>query len=154
VDALRWSEVAARLSSARYYWLHTTNPSGAPDASPVWGVVGDEVLYVYTGRSTVKGRNIAQDPRVVIHLESAANVVIVHGRLVDLGHPMEHPRLLRAFADKYDAPDEMPFLPSSDPAFDVLYAVAAERALVWSLPDTEASTRRWTAGSRSGEPLP
>jgi hypothetical protein len=144
--------VAGRLAGAHYYWLHTTNHTGAPDASPAWGVVRDEVAYFYTDRSTVKARNIVNDPRAVVHLESAAEVVIVHGRLVDLGHPMQHPRVIQAFAEKYDEPDEVPFLPSSDPVFDVLYAFAPDRALLWSLPDTEASTRRWTVSTGSDGP--
>jgi hypothetical protein len=144
-DPLAWSYVATRLAGPRHYWVHTTNPSGAPDASPVWGVVVDEVLYVYTTRRTVKARNLAGDERVVVHLESGADVVIVHGRAVDVGRPQEHPAVLAAFDRKYDHPDDLPFLPSADPVFDVLYAVAPQRALLWSLPDTEASTRRWSA---------
>ena len=46
---------------------------------PVWGVVTGETLYLYGERSTVKARNLAIDPRVVIHLESGADVLIVRG---------------------------------------------------------------------------
>jgi hypothetical protein len=147
-----WSEVAARLAGARHYWLHTTNPSGAPDASPVWGVVVDDALYFYTERSTVKARNLQVDPRVVVHLESGADVVIVHGRVLDLGRPAQHAALLVEFASKYDQPDEVPFLPSSDPSFDALYSLVPNRALLWSLPDTEASTRRWAADAGADQP--
>jgi hypothetical protein len=146
VATVEWSEVAGRLAAARHYWLHTTSPTGAPDASPVWGVVVDEVLYFYTARSTVKARNLRVDPRVVVHLENGADVVIVHGRVEDLGRPMPHRALVAAFGRKYDQPDEVPFLPSSDPTFDVLYSLVPARALLWLLPDTEASTRRWSAG--------
>ena len=44
---------------------------------------------------------------------------------------------------------KIPFLPSSDPAFDVLYSLEPGRALLWSLPDTEASTRRWRSPDRN-----
>jgi hypothetical protein len=111
----------------------------------VWGVVLDASLFCYTTRSTVKARNLARDPRVVVHLESGGDVVIVHGRFVDLGRPSDHPEVVRAFAAKYDKPDEVPFLPSSDPSFDALYRLEPSRALSWSLPDSEASTRRWSA---------
>lgn len=138
-----WADVAARLGASRIYWVHTTGPGGAPDASPVWGAVVGDVLYFYTFRASVKARNLARDSRVVVHLESGSDVTIVHGTAVDLGPPSDHPLIVQAFESKYDRPEEVPFLPSSDPAFDVLYSVEPRRALVWSLPDSEASTRRW-----------
>ena len=140
-----WIEVASRLADAKNYWLHTTGLRGAPYAAPVWGVMVEEVLYFYTERSTVKARNLEHDSRVVVHLESGADVVIVHGRLVDLGRPSDKPSIVEAFDEKYFQPYERPFVPSSNPAFDVLYSLEPARALMWSLPDTEASTRRWTS---------
>jgi hypothetical protein len=143
--ALTWAEIALRLAAPRLYWLHTTTSSGAPHAAPVWGAVVDERWYGYTTRRTAKARNLRQDPRVVIHLESGADVLIVSGALGDLGRPGGHPEVLAAFAAKYDQDWEQPFLPSRDPAFDVLYVLEPQRALLWTLPDSEASTRRWSA---------
>lgn len=140
-----WDEIRSRLASWRIYWLQTTNPDGAPHAIPVWGVVVGGALYVYSQRSTVKARNIRNDPRVTIHGESGADVVIVRGRLSDRGRPSESMSITEAFAEKYDHPDERPFLPSENPDFDVLYRFEPERALVWNLPDSEASMRRWSA---------
>lgn len=85
---MTWAEVAARLSAARSYWLGSTGPSGAPHAAPVWGVVTGETLHLYSERSTVKARNIAANPRVVVHLESAEDVLIVHGLAEDLRTPV------------------------------------------------------------------
>lgn len=62
-------------------------PLGSPHAAPVWGVVTDDVLYLYTERRTLKSRNLAADPRVVVHLEDAEDVVIVRGTAEDLGTP-------------------------------------------------------------------
>ena len=156
VDVVRveWREILVRFANVKNYWLHTTKPNGAPDATPVWAVTVADTCYFYTERSSVKARNLERDPRVVVHLESGADVVIVHGRMVDLGHPTHHPAVLRAFEQKYDQPEERPFLPSSDPAFDVLYSLAPRRALTWSLPDTEASTRRWTVAGREASGAP
>ncbi len=50
-----------------------------------------------------------------------------------------------AFDAKYDADWERSFLPRQDPAFDVLYVLVPERAITWTLPDSAASTRRWSA---------
>ena len=71
VNTVSWPEVAARLAAARSYWLSTTMPSGAPHVAPVWGVVISDVLYLYSERRTRKARNLAADPRLVVHLESA-----------------------------------------------------------------------------------
>ena len=94
-DTLSWAEVAARLAPARNYWLCTVMPSGAPHAAPVWGVVTGGTLYLYSERRTVKARNLAADPRVVVHLESGEDVLIVRGTAEDLGALASLPRWLR-----------------------------------------------------------
>jgi PPOX class probable F420-dependent enzyme len=140
---LTWSEVSGRLASARSYWLVTVSAGGAPHAAPVWGVVVEENLFVYTERSTVKAGNLAANPRVVVHLESAEDVVIVHGRAEDLGHPSETGDVVAALAAKYPDPGDAQYLPSEDPDFDVLYVIRPERALAWHLDGYATSQRRW-----------
>ena len=144
---LTWPEVADRLSPARIYWLHTTGPTGAPQVTAVWAVVAGDRVYLYSARSTVKARNLERDPRVAIHLESGSDVVIVYGVLTDLGTPGDWPAVVDAFATKYDEPDDQPYLPGADPAFDVVYVLEPHRALLWTLPDSEASLRRWVHAS-------
>ena len=143
-ETVPWSEVAERLAPARTYWLCTTTPSGAPHAAPVWGVVVDETLYLYSERSTVKARNLAADPRVVLHLESGEDVVIVRGSAEDLGTPAQAGHVVAALSAKYTDPEDRPFLPDADPAFDVIYAIRPRSAMLWRLADYEASQRRWT----------
>ena len=144
-EAVSWSEVAERLAPARTYWLCTTTPSGAPHAAPVWGVVVDEILHLYSERSTVKAINLAADPRIVLHLESGEDVVIVRGHAEDLGTPAEAGHVVTALSAKYTDPEDRPFLPDADPAFDVIYAIRPRSAMLWRLADYEASQRRWTA---------
>ena len=144
-DALSWPEVAARLAAARNYWLCTTTSSGAPHAVPVWGVVTGQVLYLYSERRTVKARNLAADPRVVVHLESGEDVVIVRGTAQDLGTPAQVPGVVAALSAKYASKDDRRYLPDADPDFDVTYAITPQSATVWRLADYEASQRRWTA---------
>lgn len=143
-SALSWPEVAARLASARTYWLGTTTPGGAPHAAPVWGAVVAGTLYLYSERRTRKARNLAADPRLVVHLESGDDVVIVHGTAEDLGHPAQVPDVLTALAVKYASPADQQYLPDADPGFDVLYAVRPQSAMTWRLPDYETSQRRWS----------
>ncbi len=100
-ELVTWTEVASRLSAARTYWMGTTARSGAPHAAPVWGVVMAETLYLYSERRTVKARNLAVNPQVVIHLESGEDVLIVNGSVQDLGHPSAAPEVVAALAAKY-----------------------------------------------------
>ena len=143
-DALTWSEVSALLAVPRNYWLSTTTPSGAPHAAPVWGVVIGRTLYVCSERRAVKARNLAADPRVVVHLESGDDVVIVRGTAEDLGVPAQVPSVVPAFAAKYAAPDDQQYLPGDDPG-EAVYAIRAQSAMVWHLADYEASQRRWSS---------
>ena len=141
---MTWAEVAGRLSAARTYWMGTTSRSGAPHAAPVWGVVARETLYLYSERSTVKAHNLAADPRVVIHLESGEDVLIVHGAAEDLGTPAEVPSVVEALSAKYTRPEDRQYLPDADPDFDVVYALRPRSALAWRLDDYAASQRRWS----------
>jgi hypothetical protein len=142
-DSLTWTEVAARLAPARNYWLCTTHPSGAPHAAPVWGVVTGQTLYLYSERRTVKARNIAADPRVVVHPDGGDDVVIVRGIAEDIGAPAQVPHVIAALAAKYTDDADRPYLPDADPSFDVVFAIRPESAMTWCLADYDASQRRW-----------
>ena len=72
---LDWSHAEERLKRARNYWIATTRPDGTPHAVPVWGVWVEGSLYFGTSRRSVKGRNLAHSPGLVVHLESADDVV-------------------------------------------------------------------------------
>lgn len=145
-ESMEWSDVAARLTASRSFWLVTASARAVPHASPVWGVVVDAHLYLYSERSTVKARDLAENPRAVVHLESAEDVLIVQGVLEDLGHPGDHDAVLAALREKYAAPADATYLPSADPAFDVLYRLRPRRAMAWRLDDWDDSQRRWSAG--------
>src|SRR5215831_4713551 len=140
-----WPEAAARLAASRNYWLGTTSPSGAPHAAPVWGVVTGETLFLYSERSTVKARNLAADPRIVVHLESGEDVLIVRGVAEDLGPPAVVPTVVAALAAKYTSPEDRQYLPDHDPDFDVVWAIRPRSAMAWRLDDYAASQRRWSA---------
>ena len=142
---MSWAEVSERLAAARTYWLDTTLPSGAPHAAPVWGVVTGGTLYLYTERSTVKARNLAANPRVVIHLESGEDVLIVRGTAEDLGPPAQVPAVVKALSAKYTRAEDRPYLPAADPDFDVVYAIRPRSAMAWRMSDYFASQRRWKA---------
>ncbi|HYH12591.1 MAG TPA: pyridoxamine 5'-phosphate oxidase family protein, partial [Thermomicrobiales bacterium] len=79
-----WGFVEERLQAARSYWLATTYPDGRPHVAPVWGLWLDGALW-FDGLPTTRwARNLAQNPSLCVHLESAEEVVILEGMVEDL----------------------------------------------------------------------
>ena len=78
-ELLPWSWAVEQLERSRNYWICTTRGDGRPHAAPVWAVWVDDALWFSTSPYSQKGRNLERDPRVVIHLESGDDVVIVEG---------------------------------------------------------------------------
>ncbi len=109
------------------------------------GAVTRGTLYLYSERSTVKARNLATDPRVVVHLESGEDVLIMRGTAEDLGAPSSAPPVIAALAVKYTGPEDRQYLPSVDPDFDVLYAIRPRSAMTWRLDNYAPSLRRWSS---------
>lgn len=140
-----WPEIAAVLAPSRNHWLITINPDGSPHVSPVWGTVQRDSFYFYTSRTSVKARNLARDDRSVIHLESADDVVIIHGRAEDRGEPQLSGDVMAALDAKYVQPGDADYLPSKDESYDVLFRFRPQKALLWQLADFEASQGRWTS---------
>ncbi|HSN73709.1 MAG TPA: pyridoxamine 5'-phosphate oxidase family protein, partial [Anaerolineae bacterium] len=73
---LPWSFASQRMAAARNYWIGSSRPDGRPHAAPVWGVWLDDVFYFGTVPGSVKARNLAANPALVVHLESGDEVVI------------------------------------------------------------------------------
>jgi hypothetical protein len=146
-ENVSWTHIASRLEPSRSYWLGTSNRDNSPHVAPVWGVVVDERLYIFTERTTVKSRNLGRDSRSVVHLEKSEDVVIVHGHFDDLGTPQVFPSVMETLARKYDRPEDAQYLPSADPSFDVLYRLRPQKALLWNLGDYDNSQQRWTGPS-------
>jgi hypothetical protein len=134
---LPWSWVEERLVAARNYWLATAGPSG-PHAAPVWGLWRDTVFAFGTDPSSRKGRNLARDPRVAMHLASGDEVVIVEGVV----EPLD-PSLLDEFADAYE--EKYAHRPPG------LYALRPHRAFAWREQDFPTSATQFDASSESGE---
>jgi PPOX class probable F420-dependent enzyme len=78
-NGIPWARVERRLRNSETYWLATTRPDGRPHSMPVYGLWQQRCFWFGTGRDSVKGRNLAANPRAVVHLESAGDVVIVEG---------------------------------------------------------------------------
>lgn len=143
---LPWSWAEERLDAARNYWIVTSSEAHGPAATPVWGAwVGGSVWFGSEPGSR-RVRNLAGDPRAVVHLESGDEVVIVHGRGASAVPPSgERAAIDAAFARKYvDPVSGRPFdLAAAVPADQPLFRVRAERVLCWLEDDFVDSRTRF-----------
>jgi len=146
--ALGWDEVAERFGAAPNWWVATSGPGG-PHSVPVWGVVVDGVLHFYGEPGAVRSRNLAADPRLVLHLESGSSVLIVHGS-VAIGPVARDVRAVcAAYAAKYMDPTDLDYLPDATGMEQaLLFTVTPTRAIAWDLGGADAmENRRWSASS-------
>src|SRR6266540_4147471 len=98
-----WSWAVERLEKAGNYWFSTTRPDGRPHAMPAWAVWLDGTLYFEGSPETRRGRNLAANPEIVVHLESGDEVVILEGRTHEASPPdrVLAERLVAGFTTKY-----------------------------------------------------
>ena len=135
---LPWSWALDQLRVARNYWVCTTSPGGAPHAAPVWGVVLAGTLYFSTDTRSAKGHNLLQSGRIVVHLESGDEVVILEGTVQRFDRTVDVNGLAEAYNEKYGF--DMSTLPSAE---SVWFAVRPSVALGWRESDFGASATRW-----------
>jgi PPOX class probable F420-dependent enzyme len=97
-------DIQERLEGELVAWMTTVNLAGQPQTSPVWFLVEDEVLVIYSLDGTPRTRNIRANPRVCLNLNSTPSggeVVIIEGtaEIVEDGRPAtEDPR----YVGKYE----------------------------------------------------
>jgi hypothetical protein len=138
---LDWAWVSAEMHKSRNYWISTTRPDGRPHASPVWGVVLDDVLYFASSKRSVKGRNLAHNSQVVAHLESGDDCVIVEGAVFPLDDEALLGRMATAYGKKY-----APFTPTPEELHggnNVAYGVAPKIVMAWKENDFPNTATRW-----------
>lgn len=76
---LPWAEALARVERATSYWVSTVDAKGRPQSRPIWGGVVNGTLYLEGSAETRWARNMAANPHISVHLESAREVVILEG---------------------------------------------------------------------------
>jgi hypothetical protein len=123
-EMLAWDEARERLTASR-------------NAAPVWGVWMNEALYFSTDPASVKGRNMAAVPDVVVHLESGDDVVIVEGRAERVSDQTTLERMLDAYEQKYAIRFDL-----ADPNFAV-YVVRPSTAYAWFEKSFPSTATRW-----------
>jgi hypothetical protein len=142
---LPWSWAEERLKAAHTYWVCTVTPNGHPHAMPLWGIWHEGTLYFSTSRSSRKGRNLAANPRVVIHIESGDEAVIVEEEAREANDGEALHGADAAYAAKYvDAETGESYRLNDGPPGAVVYAVQPRVAFGFRERDFPTSATRWT----------
>ena len=137
---LTWERVSQQMAQVRNYWLTTTRPDGRPHAMPVWGVWLDETFYFGTGRSSVKGRNLAHNPAVSVHLESGDDVVILEGVVEEVSDRL----LLRHIYDVYGQKYKLDMSANAEEGAEPTYALRPTTGFAWLEQDFPNTATRFT----------
>lgn len=77
---LPWSWAEERLVTSSAYWVGSVRPDGRPHSSPVWGVWFDSCFWFSCDQTSIKARNIANNPSVVVTNEDPWEQVVLEGR--------------------------------------------------------------------------
>ena len=131
-ELLPWQHARERLRAARNYWIATAHPDCRPHVTPVWGVWLDNRLYFDGSPETRRGRNIAANPAIVVHLENGEDVVIVEGAARQLTSPPRTltTRLSQGYKEKYASSGYAPEPDTWDQGG--LYEMQPRKALAWT----------------------
>ena len=97
-EPVSWDWIRGRMESARNYWIATVAADGNPRASPVWGVWADGGFHFFTDADSLKARNLARNPRAVVHTESGDDVAILEGTMERV---QPSAAVVRAYEAKY-----------------------------------------------------
>jgi nitroimidazol reductase NimA-like FMN-containing flavoprotein (pyridoxamine 5'-phosphate oxidase superfamily) len=144
--------VERKLTTSSNYWLVSTKPDGAPHARPVWGVYHDGTIWFSTGRSSVKGRNLAEDNRCVIHIESADDVVVIEGKAelvaewTDVMRVEPARTVMRKYMDKY-VMTERELAPEGELSDAALYRVWPSVVNAWLEGAYPTTQSRWVTAA-------
>jgi nitroimidazol reductase NimA-like FMN-containing flavoprotein (pyridoxamine 5'-phosphate oxidase superfamily) len=135
---LPWSHASDLLASAKNYWVATVRPDGRPHTVPVWGNWIDGTFYVGAGPETRRGRNLASNPAMSVHIEKGDEVVILEGTAEEVTNPGPDlvARLIEDTMSKYKYKTN-----PSDWQQGGFFAVRPRVVLAWS--DFPRSATRW-----------
>lgn len=131
---LPWSFVEERATRSTNYWISSTRPDGRPHAAPVWGLWHAGAFYFSTGDLSRKGRNIAVNPAISMHLESGAEAVMLEGDAQEVKDKSVLKDLDKAYKVKYGMKMQGP---------GVIYKLNTRRAFAWREHDFPQSATRW-----------
>jgi hypothetical protein len=102
--ALPWRWAVERLERCRNFWVVTVDSAAAPHAMPVWGVWvdADERFFFSCASSSLKARNLAANPQVVVAIDDTVECVSIEGVAAPLALGAVADRYIARFVAKYE----------------------------------------------------
>jgi PPOX class probable F420-dependent enzyme len=132
------SHVEEQMRKSRNYWVCTTRPDGSPHVMPVWGVWLDGSFFFSTDPQSRKGRNLAANPHIAVHLESGDDVVILEGVIQIMRDSALLKRADEAYYMKYQF-----HLTEDVQNPGLVYRLQPKIAFTWFETNFPASATRW-----------
>jgi nitroimidazol reductase NimA-like FMN-containing flavoprotein (pyridoxamine 5'-phosphate oxidase superfamily) len=149
--ATSWEHASELLAAAELSWITTVRPDGRPHVTPLITVLVEDTVHFCTGPEEQKGRNLAQNPAVV--LITGANTlhggtdVVLEGDAERVTGREALQALADAWVEKYgeewrfEVTDDV-FLPPGGGAQAWVYGVRPTRA--YGFGKAPYSHTRWT----------
>jgi hypothetical protein len=134
-----WAE--ERLRSSHSYWIATCRPEGRPHLMPVWGVWLDGQLFFSSSRQSVKARNLAATPDIVVATDNPDEAVMLEGTAT-LVQPSD--KVFKPFNDAYIAKYDTDVAAMGEP----VYAVAPTKVIAIDESDFVGAITRWIFETR------
>jgi hypothetical protein len=137
-ELVPWEHLRGWAVASRNYWVVTAGGDGRPHAMPVWGLWLDDRFLFSTDPASRKGRNIAANPEVVVHLESGDDVLVVEGAAERVTDAELLARMIDLYERKYGIR-----IDGDNPSTGV-YLVRPRVAFGWRERDFQSSATRWS----------
>lgn len=137
-DLIAWTSVEEKLRTSRNYWIGSTRPDGRPHAMPVWGVWSEGAFFFSTDPESRKGRNLAANPGIVVHLESGDDAIILEGRVSIVTEPQLLNKADQAYFAKYQF-----HLSGEEAASGLVYRLKPKVVFAWLEATFPTSATRW-----------
>ena len=154
--ALPWGWAAERLARCRNFWITTVDPRHRPHSMPVWGVWSESAqqFFFSCAPSSLKARNLAENPNVVVAVDDTVEVVSLEGVAAPLAVGSDADRFIASYVAKYE-PDPMKAVAMTGfVAANSMFCVTPHRAfaVIEREEDFGPKATRWVwdhAGSRT-----
>jgi general stress protein 26 len=127
--------IIGRFAESECSWLSTVRPDARAHAVPIWHVWHRGRVYVVAATKSVKVRNIASNPSVVITHPDPMEAIILEGtaRLVEGMMDVLQPHFERKYA--WDI--------ATDEEYDAIIEITPTKLLAWGEEEAD-ELRRWT----------
>lgn len=129
---LDWNFVEKEMTESKSYWLSTTTPKGNPHAIPIWGAWFNKKVFFGGGPNTKNRKNLAKNPRIVVHTESGTRVVIVEGTVTLESDESVNNSIIQIYKEKYKLDHPAPF-----------YRVDPIKIFAWNMEEYAKTPTKW-----------